>query len=398
LRINWWDYKNNKNYKIPDKSLIKLKEKIFNRLEDKGSLCLEIIEEYEDSELNLKEFVLSLRFELVCISGEITFTQDEATKILGFDINHKLNYIRKRNSSNRFSLWRLNDMIDRIELIWGEKAKNCDNLIQKYKDLNKDLKEYPHQQHNVGDPHYFKEILPGELDKAYIFGFLGHDGFTSTGYRIGLRINPKDKIIINRLIYLIDLDKSKVKVRLETRSLIYKGESKEYESLKLKFVCKPMYGELENLGDIGSGTEKKKVPPLIKNLVEVAKQKSSDDWMSTLEGRTALAWLLGTYDAEGTYQGHYIGVIYSSQREYLKEIKELFEINTKVSVIEEPGVKIVFGKVCNAKGCYRLSISSKNVMIAMMENYWYSLNRKRPDEYKLSSNGLDNYLGSFNFS
>ena len=48
------------------------------------------------------------------------------------------------------------------------------------------------------------------------------------------------------------------------------------------------------------------------------------------------------------------------------EINELFEINTKVSEVKEPGFRIILGKVCNTKGSYSLSISSRNVFIKMM--------------------------------
>ena len=207
-------------------------------------------------------------------------------------------------------------------------------------------------------------------------------GFTSNGY-VGLRINPKDDIIIDKLISLIELDKSSLKIREETILQLYKGELKEYHSLKLAFGCKPMVKELEELGDIGSGSLKKEVPYVIKNLIEVAKQKSLDNWMCTSEGQTALAWLLGTYDADGSYKEDYSGVIYSSHRRYLEEIQELFEINTKVFERQESGLSVIFGKTCITKGQYALSIRSRNVFTKIMENYWHSLGRKRPEKYRL---------------
>ena len=61
----------------------------------------------------------------------------------------------------------------------------------------------------------------------------------------------------------------------------------------------------------------------------------------------------------------------------------------------EPGEIVeILGKEYISKGAYDLFISSKNVMIRMMEIYPRSLQRKRPDKYKLSSIELDNYLGS----
>ena len=170
-------YKKNKDFRIFDNALSKLKQKVHDIIGEKGSICLEIIDEYKNSELNLIEFVNSLQFEMGRISGEISFIHYEATQIFGFLVNSRLNDIRNNHNNYKFSLWRLNDMIERIELVFHEKAENCYKLIQKYKNLNEDLKEYPHQQHNVGNPYYFKDIFPGELDKAYIFGFLGHDAY-----------------------------------------------------------------------------------------------------------------------------------------------------------------------------------------------------------------------------
>ena len=161
-----------------------------------------------------------------------------------------------------------------------------------------------------------------------------------------------------------------------------------------------MVEELEELGDIGSGSDKKEIPPVIRELVEKAKQRTLDeriwsDWRDTPEGKTALVWLLGTYDADGSFMRYYSGMIISSHKSYLEEIKELFDIDTKVYEVKEPGFREVFDKVCFTKGAYSLSISSRNVMIKMMESYWYSLDRKRPEKYKLSSSDLDKYLGSF---
>lgn len=267
-----------------------------------------------------------------------------------------------------------------------EKAEKCSKLIQKYKNLNKDLKEYTKQKHNVGLPHYFSDILPGELDKAYIFGFLGHDGFLTNNGKIGLAINPKDKSVIYKLAQLINLDLGKIKIESLKNLALYKGEKKEFELMRLAFRCKPMYNDLQNLGPIGSKNLNKEVPHVIKRLVNIAKQKSLDEWLYTTEGMTALSWFLGAYDADGTYISHYSGAFFSSNKQYLKEIKELFEINTKVSTLVDPGSVIaVLGRECISKGMYKIGISSRNVFIRMMESYGRSLQRKRPDKYKVSS-------------
>ena len=97
-------YKKNKDFRIFDNALLKLKQKVPDIIGEKGSICLEIIDEYKNSELNLIEFVNSLQFEMGRISGEISFTHDEATQIFGFLVNSRLNDIRNNHNNYKFSL------------------------------------------------------------------------------------------------------------------------------------------------------------------------------------------------------------------------------------------------------------------------------------------------------
>ena len=331
-----------------------------------------------------------MRFELARVSGEIALNQGETSEILGFSVVDKVYYIKNRYRNYKFSFFMLNDMIERIEQIFGKKANNFYKLIQKYKDLNKDLKEYPQEKHNVEKPHYFKTILPGELEKAYMYGFICHDGYVTAQNFVGIKVNPRDKVIIDKLIHLIGLDTIEVKVQEETTIQIYKGERKKYKSLKIVFGCKPMAKDLNNLGGIGCRLPNKEVPPVIKDLIKKAKQKSLNDWMDTIEGKTALAWLLGAYDADGFFAGGYTGTFYSSYKSYLNKIKELFEIDAEVNDVREAGWYNVLGRMCFCRSTYRLSMSSKNVMIKMMEAYPRSFERKRPEKFRLMSNSLDN--------
>ncbi len=283
-------------------------------------------------------------------------------------------------------------MVERLESIFAEKAMRTHELIQKYSKSNKNLKEYRNQQHNVGKPHYFSEILSGEFEKAYLFGFIGHDGYLNKlTTDIGLKINPRDHIILYKLAKVIDLDLSKTRIRYGKIQQLYKGTLQEYYYAGLDFGCKPMSKELKELGDIGS-RGKKKVPPVIRELVEKAKQKSSDEWMYTEEGQTALAWLLGAYDADGSYvpdKSGYGGRFYSSIKEYLYEIKDLFGLKNKVLTKVEPGTEMeVFGKMSTSKGMYSIRISSRDVFVEMMNNYLDSFRRKRPEQFQ-----GNNYLG-----
>ena len=282
-------------------------------------------------------------------------------------------------------------MVEQLEGIFAEKAMGAFELIQKFYESNRDLREYSKQQHNVGKPHYFSEILSGEFKKAYIFGFIGHDGSVSDKLSkyISVKINPKDKSFLYKLADTIDLDLSKVKIRMGRELKLYKGQLKEYYYAQLIFGCKPMVKELQEFGDIGSNSDTKKVPPVIRELVEKAKQKSLDKWMYTEEGQTALAWLLGAYDADGSLSGNG-GRFRSSIKEYLYEIKELFGLKNDVHESGEPGEREIFGIRSETKGMWRVRISVRDVFNEMMNSYTYSFNRKRPERHK---SGESNYLG-----
>lgn len=113
----------------------------------------------------------------------------------------------------------------------------------------------------------FAEFLSGDFEKAYLFGFLGHDGYITTlKQQIGIKINPKDHKILYKLAEAIDLDLSKVRIKYGKDIKLYKGQRREYYYARLKFGCKPMYTDIVEQGDIGSGSDDKAVPPAIKKL------------------------------------------------------------------------------------------------------------------------------------
>ncbi len=332
------------------------------------------------------------------ISAKVKITYEEASKILGFDVESKVEYIEspsKKHTDYTFSMEDLEIMVELLEGIFAEKAMEMHELIQKYFKSNKNLKEYSRQRHNVGKPHYFSEILSGEFEKAYLFGFIGHDGsLNKVTKQIRVKIHPKDHIILYKLAKAIDLDLSKTKIQYGKQPQIYKGQLKKYYYATLAFGCKPMNKELKELGDIGSGSETKEVPLAIRELVRKAKQKSLDEWMYTEEGQTALAWLLGAYDADGSISGGNAGMFFSSIEEYLYEIKELFGLKNKVLEMLKPGTEVeIFDRVSVSKGSYSVRISSKDVFVEMMNSYPKSFKRKRPQQ---DTSGESNYLGELN--
>jgi len=211
------------------------------------------------------------------------FTHEEASQIFGFNTYYKINDIEKKNPNYKFSLETLGIIEANIEFYFKE-AENCYKLIQKYKKLNRHLKEYRRQQHNVGRPHYFKEILSGEYEKAYLFGFFGHDGYIGKSTRrIKLEIHHEDISIIDKLAEAIDLDLSNVKIRDRLQTYLIDGEKRVRHSIILDFQCKPMHEDLQRHGFIGSKMEKKEVPAQIKDLIKKAKQENLDKWIPKQE-------------------------------------------------------------------------------------------------------------------
>ncbi len=82
---------------------------------------------------------------------------------------------------------------------------------------------------------------------------------------------------------------------------------------------------------------------------------------------------------------------YSSKKEYLYEIKELFGLKNQVLEPIKPGTEVeIFDRIGVSKGMYSIRIGSRDAFGAMMNSYPYSFDRKRPDKYK---SGESNYLG-----
>ena len=95
-------------------------------------------------------------------------------------------------------------------------------------------------------------------------------------------------------------------------------------------------------------------------------------------------------NTDGSYRGWTSGKLYSSIKEYLDEIKELFGLKNKVIEIIKPGaVMDILGKTCVTKGMNSIRISSRDIFIEMMNSYRDSLARKRPQQILGNSNYLD---------
>jgi len=395
-----YGFRKNPNKKIADEKLDQLEKIIKEKYGEKASECQKIINNHRSSELALPDFIGLLCIELGHISGDIELTYTEGSEILGFlvdDIVMRITNDNKEwyNPDYKFSFEKIDDMISNLDILFREEAENCFKLIKKYKDLNPDLKEYSLESYNVKNPHYFKEILSGQILKAYLFGFMCADGYIiKKSTSIGLELNVKDKAVLYKFANAIELDLDKCKIAERAIRHIYKGEPNIYYQARLRFGCKPMKSDLINIEFSSSKADRKNIPQPIKDLIEQAKLEDPELWFKTKAGLTALAWLLGFYDGDGSYMGQSgwnSGIIYSANEQFLREIKELFEIKHDVKTKTEPGsVVSVFDKYCLSKGYYYLGLD-KELFIRMLNSYKGSLERKRPpQEGGRNANNLHN--------
>ena len=377
-------FKKDSTYRISDVELSNLESKLIDKYGPKALKCQEIMSDYKNSKIDLSTFILQMCVELARISGEVELTYIEFKELFGFNVKKFKSDIKqamKEGKNKRLSLEQIDDIIDEIDIMFKERADNCRKLIEKYTELNSGLKEYPKQSHNVGLPHYFEEILSGQDEKAYLFGFLCSDGFKEQEHKVGININEKDIKILYKFANAIKLDLDKCKIEHRKIEFIYKGELRTYYQARLRVGCLPTIDDLNNLKFSSSKADLKEVPPAIIALIEQAKLENFELWFETKAGKTALAWLLGYFDGDGSYSGWTSGQIYCGNREFLNNIKELFEIKKEIKTHTEPGTeRLTFDdNIYISKGYYYLSLD-RETLLRMWNSYSDSFNRKRPTE------------------
>lgn len=144
-----------------------------------------------------------------------------------------------------------------------------------------------------------------------------------------------------------------------------------------------MAKDIDDLGFESSKSEQKSVPDYIVHALKKAKEMSeltNIEWWLTTPGQVALAFLLGFYDGDGSYKGGRKAVIYASSKPFLKQIKELFEIENRILTCKEPGEEaLVFDHKYISSGFYSLALGPK-LLDMMMNSYEYSMERKRPQD------------------
>ena len=328
-----------------------------------------------------------LEKELGRVSGEIKVTNEELGLILAGTRTYIKDILGKMaqdthsdyNPHYNFSKERLNEFRNLLFTIFGSRANKCFNLLKRYELLNPDLKEYSSQQYTITKPHYFQNIEE-DPEASYWFGFLRADGSRAGySYTISLALAKKDKDRLEEFAKVVGLPLDRIEFR--TRYKWYKGKLKGYDIGRLQFVCRPMATNIDDLGFQSSKAEQKIVPDYviqaIKEAKKIAKQTNIDWWLN-LPGQVALAFLLGFYDGDGTYIGGKSAVIYSSSKQFLKHIKDLFEIKNDVLEAMAPGEDVwVFDHEYISKGSYSLALGPK-MYDMMINSYKHSMKRKRP--------------------
>ncbi len=379
--------KQNSEFIICEKALLQLQEKLEEKLSVKAQGCFQIIRRYQSKEINTLQFVDMLEKELGRVSGEIKVTNEELSLILAGthqfiqSILSRMTQLthRRYNPHYKFSKEVLSEFRASLFEMFGYRARNCFDNLRRYEHLNPDLKEYSKQQYTIKNPHYFLNIEK-KRDASYWFGFLRADGSRGGApYTIAIELAEKDIKTLEGFAKKIGFPLDRIETRAQYR--LYKGKLKEYKSARIKFVCRLMAQDIDNLGFQSSKADQKFVPDYIVQALKEAKRISKQtniDWWLTLPGKVALAFLLGFYDGDGTYRGGRSARIYASSKQFLEHIKELFDIKNKVFTAMEPGEETwVLDRKCVSKGFYSLALGPK-LYDMMINSYKYSMKRKRP--------------------
>lgn len=145
---------------------------------------------------------------------------------------------------------------------------------------------------------YFREI--NTIEKAYWLGLLYADGWITKASpnlkRIGLAMNIKDEILINRFITTLGLNPK------------YKNYKKKKKLVQIRFASNKIANDLEKWGIFQRKSRKIQFPIL----------KNRD---------LKLSFLLGYFDGDGKQKTTCLS---SGSLLFLKQIKRIFNINNKI--------------------------------------------------------------------
>jgi hypothetical protein len=153
-----------------------------------------------------------------------------------------------------------------------------------------------------------------------------------------------------------------------------------------------MYIDLEKIGFKAEKKFRVRLPNFVRSLVNEAKEnekyQKEIQWCDLTAGQTALAFLLGYFDGDGSYMTTLrypsadAGVIYSTNRDFLEDIKEVFGFTHEVkSKLGNGDKSYIFDRILISKGYYYLFIDKRpiNLLYKMFQSFQGGLARKRPN-------------------
>ena len=363
-------FKNKINFSIDNKDLEMLEKRLRGRFGNRASNCFHFIKQYKFKQRNFKIFIESMKKELGQISGDIKVTYGELAILLGKheDYIYSLRkYIlnptnRRHNPNYKFDLETLQEFKVALRILLKEKTKNSLSFINKYINLNPDLKEYLFERVTIKNPHYFNSI--DTIEKTYWFGFICADALVKQKYRYTFKfeLSSLDRERLVKLAGLLGYDIERIKDR-KRRYYDDNGKLKIKEYSCIQFKSKRMIEEL-----LGNGYSSSAMGT---GLPEIVKKAEED---------IALAFLLGFFDGDGSWCGGRSAEIYTSNKMFLMEIKKKFKIEYPIRTTKKALIDKYSGEIIH-RASHRLTLGA-NLYEKMMRNYPYSMKRKRAPQFR----------------
>jgi hypothetical protein len=317
---------------------------------------------------------LDFIFDIVNLLGSLP----KASRLLGYgstflsDLKQRMlnPKVRGYNPSYRFSENSLKRFEINLKKNLGENAEKCLYLINKYKKNNPNLNKYSNQQYRQSlNVKFFKVI--DILEKAYWLGFLNADGEVKKFYRgrpwylISIELSVKDRDQLVRFCKALGLNPLKsIKERVRIKK--YREEWRHYRMAYIRFRCKPMVGDLLNLGFSSSNSLRKTIPTIFNQFRHNGNKGPS-------RRELLLAWLIGYYDGDGIYNTTRIS---SSSKDFLEKIRWKFNIRYKVKKHYDSDKQFSLEGVISKRPHWTLSLGM-SLFKEMIQNYENSMPRKR---------------------